>query len=265
MNKEFQPRGEQPGRLENLSDAVFALAITLLLISTSAPQNFDQLVRFTFELIPFVLCITWLIYIWYEHFLFYYRYGMRDRKIIVLNTLFLIVVLFFVYPLKFLTKLALFAISIPFGIDWLTKELIESVSGANMAALMIIYGVGVATVFLILSVMYQQAWINRDMLGLTEIERFDTRASRSGNLLMASIPILSVLLAIVFFDHPMVGAVAGFTYFLYSPVMMVFGIRTERSRNALIRQQESGSESVPEMVAADSESPPAEVMNSSSE
>ena len=29
MNKEFRHRGEEPGRLENFSDAVFALAITL--------------------------------------------------------------------------------------------------------------------------------------------------------------------------------------------------------------------------------------------
>lgn len=34
MNQEFRYRGEEPGRLENFSDAVFALAITLLLIST---------------------------------------------------------------------------------------------------------------------------------------------------------------------------------------------------------------------------------------
>ena len=35
MNQGFRYRGEEPGRLENFSDAVFALAITLLLISTT--------------------------------------------------------------------------------------------------------------------------------------------------------------------------------------------------------------------------------------
>lgn len=72
MNSEFRYRGKEPGRLENFSDAVFALAITLLLISTTPPTNFDQVKRFAFDLIPFLLCITLIITIWYEHYIFFF-------------------------------------------------------------------------------------------------------------------------------------------------------------------------------------------------
>ena len=90
----FRYRGIEPGRLENFSDAVFALAITLLLISTSAPSNFLQVKRFVFEVIPFVFSIALIIVIWHEHFQFFLRYGLRNGRIIVINTVFLVIVLF---------------------------------------------------------------------------------------------------------------------------------------------------------------------------
>lgn len=53
MNAEFRYRGEEPTRIETLSDAGFALAIGLLLISTTAPTDFKKLVEFTKDLIPY--------------------------------------------------------------------------------------------------------------------------------------------------------------------------------------------------------------------
>src|SRR6185295_5679828 len=103
MNKEFRNRGEEPGRLENFSDACFALAITLLLISTSPPTSFLQVKRFAYDLIPFLCCIGVIVAIWHQHFIFFFRYGLRNGQIIALNSLFLVIVLFYVYPLKFLT------------------------------------------------------------------------------------------------------------------------------------------------------------------
>src|SRR5690349_13808241 len=103
-NKEFRYRGTEPGRLENFSDACFALAVTLLLISTSPPTTFEQVRRFVWELIPFAMCITLIVLIWHEHFVFFYRYGLRHGRVILLNSIFLILTLFYVYPLKFLTR-----------------------------------------------------------------------------------------------------------------------------------------------------------------
>ena len=193
----------EPGRLENFSDAVFALAITLLLISTSAPTNLEQIKRFAWELIPFCACIVLIVLIWHEHFVFYYRYGLRNTKVVVLNTIFLIIVLFYVYPLRFLWKfLLLNPLARLFKQDDILKELSQMANAGDTAVLMIIYGLGAASIFFILMLMYRYALKNAQFLQLSPIEKFDTRTSMISNFLMATVPILSVILAFLFRNNP---------------------------------------------------------------
>jgi uncharacterized membrane protein len=234
MNPDFRHRGEEPGRMENFSDAVFALAITLLLISTSPPTNFEQIKRFVWEVIPFTLCIVFIILIWHEHFTFFYRYGLRNSKVLVLNSIFLVIVLFYVYPLKFLTKLILLPIALVFNQEKLKEEMFGMIKGTDMADLMIIYGLGAFSVFGVLVLMYRYAYKQADALELNEIERFDTKAKITANKLMAIIPLISVCIAILFHGHWVGGMLAGFSYFLYTPVMFIFGRRTTKARETLL-------------------------------
>lgn len=234
-NKGFRFRGKEPGRLENFSDACFALAITLLLISTSPPTTFDQIKRFAWELIPFAVCITFIVLIWYEHFVFYYRYGVREGTIIVWNSLFIILVLFYVYPLKFLfTKLTLIPISIIFDVEILKPEA-NAIRNTDVGALMIIYGLGASAVFFVVMFMYKSALSRAAELELNEIEIFDTKASIRTNFLMALIPLLSAFLAMIFYSNPfLAGVIPGLTYFLYSPVMFINGAKTHKRRKRLV-------------------------------
>ena len=234
LNKEFRYRGEEPGRLENFSDAVFALAITLLLISTSPPASFDQIKRFVWDLIPFCICIAFILQMWHEHFKFYFRYGLRNGRVLVLNTMFLIIVLFYVYPLKFLTKMILFPIAYILNQDEMMRELAELYKGTDMAYLMIIYGIGATGVFVVLMLMYRYALKNAVLLELNEIETFDTRVSIQINFLMALIPFISVIIAFVFHEYRLAGMYAGFFYFLYPPVMIAFGKYTQNRRRKLL-------------------------------
>jgi len=236
MNKEFRFRGEEPGRLENLSDAVFGMAITLLLISATPPSNFEQVKRFVFELIPFLLCIALIMVVWHEHFVFFLRYGLRDGKVLVLNTLFLIIILFYVYPLKFLTTLILKPIAYLIDNDQLKTEFAGMISNQDIGQLMIIYGVGAASVFFLLMLMYRHALACADNLQLDEIEKFDTRVSVNTNLLLGIVPLISVAVAIIFLGNWKSGMMAGVTYFLYSPLMYIHGRRTSTQRKKLLAE-----------------------------
>lgn len=55
------------------------------------------------DFFAFTLTFAVLIMIWVEHYLFFRRYGIRDGYAITLNSVLLLLVLFYVYPFKFLT------------------------------------------------------------------------------------------------------------------------------------------------------------------
>lgn len=234
LNPHFRYRGEEPGRLENFSDAVFALAITLLLISTSPPTSFDQVKRFVWEIIPFCLSIVLIVMIWHQHFIFFFRYGLRNMTMVVLNTAFVILMLFYVYPLKFLTRLILIPIGMLFGEEALTSEMKGMIRPEDVADLMVIYGFGAASIFLILALMYRYALRQAEPLGLNAVEIFETKVSLQFLLLMGAVPLLSVVLAWMFYGRGIAGMIAGFSYFLYTPLMIWFGAQVDRRRAAVL-------------------------------
>jgi uncharacterized membrane protein len=238
----FRYRGEEPSRIEALSDSCFALAIGLLLISTKSPDTFDELVNFTYDLFPFALCMLMIMWVWFQHFTFFIRYGLRNSVIVAFNTVLLLIILFYVYPLKFLARLLTQIYSSLFGqlfgIDGSVSSVTDA-DGRNMPELMMIYGTGVAGIFIVLMFMYRYALKNKEELGLNEIEIFETRTSIYGNLLMASIPLLSVLLSVVI-RHPVIaGIIGGITYLLYWPVMSVFSRITTKKRKSFMKKATS--------------------------
>ncbi len=95
-------RSHDISRLEAFSDAVFAFALTLLVVSLEVPKSYAELMNLMRGFPAFACCFGVLLWIWYEHNLFFRRYGLQDPYTVFLNGALLFVVMFYVYPLKFM-------------------------------------------------------------------------------------------------------------------------------------------------------------------
>ena len=239
-SSDFKLRGMEHTRIEGLSDGVFAIAIALLLISSDVPEKFAELKLFLKDFVPFGITIVLLMVIWYQHYVFFIRYGLRDATIVALNTLLLFLILFYVYPLKFLfqTLFTLFSGMARNDIVSLDYLFTETIPVAEGPFLMIIYGLGAASIFLALALMYAYALRKKSFLQLSESEQFDTRSSLGTNIALASIPLISALVAVSGLGGNHTFTLAGFTYFLYPIIMPIYGIRRDRLRRKKFKEQE---------------------------
>ena len=61
-------------RLEAFSDAVFAFALTLLVVSLDVPKSYHDLTALMAGFVPFAASFALLTWIWYEHNIFFRRY-----------------------------------------------------------------------------------------------------------------------------------------------------------------------------------------------
>ena len=97
----FRWRAGEITRLESFCDVVFGFALTLLVVSLEVPRNYAELMAAIRGFVPFAACFAQLILIWRAHYRFSRRYGLEDPYTVLLNVVLLFLVLFYVYPLKF--------------------------------------------------------------------------------------------------------------------------------------------------------------------
>lgn len=178
----FHNRSSEVSRLEGLSDAVFGFAITLLVVSLSVPTHFDELIQQLRNLPVFAVTFAVVASIWYSQYMFFRRYGLNDFITILLNLVLLFVVLFYVYPLKFLFGVAL-------QVNGVT------IRDQDLPLLLLIYGVGFAAVSFVLALMNLRAYRLGDELALTPWERYLTRMSIANHLAHTGLGLASALIA----------------------------------------------------------------------
>jgi hypothetical protein len=170
----FRARGAEVSRLEGFSDAVFGFAITLLVISSKAPDSTRELLALRHAVLPFIASFTVLFLLWRAQFDFFRRYGLEDRRTIRLTGVLLGIVLLAVYPVRFLFTAVLDAI--PSALLAGNDSMKSVITLVDLPKVFLLYAIGFSGVCFVFSRLYRHAASQHAVIGLSALELFDTRA-----------------------------------------------------------------------------------------
>ena len=228
----FRWRGGHGSRVESFSDAVFAFALTLLVISLSPPRDFGELNDALGNLLGFAMCFATLVWVWHEHCVWFRRYGMTDALTVTINAALLFVVLFYVYPLRLMFSMLAYRF---FGVGGdSARTLVRGMTWEQGIDLLVLYGVGFALIFALFALLYRRALSARTTLGLDEIEEYDTRTSLGACVISTAVAVLSlVLTGLANMGSAALLPIAGFSYALLGPAHAYWGFRRGRGRSRL--------------------------------
>jgi uncharacterized membrane protein len=176
----FRWRGHEVTRLEGFTDAVFAFAVTLLVVSLEVPKTYPELLEAMRGFPAFGICFALLAVVWYEHYRYFRRYGLENAMAVMLNCALLFCVLLYVYPLKFMFTAAMSR---------------NAYAEQEIRMLFTIFSAGFSAVFGVFWLLYRYAWSCRKELELTPLEQLRTRHSMMDQSAMVLLGIASILLA----------------------------------------------------------------------
>lgn len=202
----FRWRGGDVSRLESLFDAVIALALTLIVVSVEVPSSFDALLDAFKKLPAFAICFAILVMCWYYNFLFHRRYGIEDFPITILNSVLMFLVVFYVYPLKFL-----YAFMFAQAETTITRE--------QVPLLMYMYSCGFMAIFTNLLAMYAYAYMRRVGLELSPNEVLLTKMKLSELSIYVGAGMLSIFSIALLGSAPL----AGMIYCVIGPAQGING------------------------------------------
>lgn len=213
----IRQRGLEMTRTETFTDAAFAFAVTLLVISIDAvPTSYDDMVRALEGIPAFGLSFALLAMFWHGHWQWSRRFGLEDGPSILLSLVLVFVILTYVYPLKYLATLF---------VAWVSGGGIGGqvgLTGADeLGRIFAIYGVGFIAANACLVGLNLHAYRRREALMLDPREAFGAGSEAGAWALAAGVGGLSVGVALLLPDG---GAWAGFAYMLLPVVMPTYGV-----------------------------------------
>jgi uncharacterized membrane protein len=215
-SREFRTRGSEILRIEALSDAVFAFSVSLLVVSLEVPQTFSEMKLILQGALPFFATVSVLFMFWYQQYVFFRHYAMNDFKTILLNLVYLALILFYVYPLKFLFSLLLYSWT---GLNLFPKAMEhgEQILRQNeFPQLVISFSAGYFLIWITLFLLHARALKQASYLELSTYEILFTKKEKTGSLWNALIGLLAILLSLTSIEW-----LPGLVY-LFIPAILIF-------------------------------------------
>ena len=213
-------RGGQVTRIEALTDAVFGFAVTFLFVSFDVPTDFDALMTQLRGFIPFAACFALLLLVWYYHYKLFGKFDLDDGFTMLLNSVLLFVVLFYIFPLKFVFT------------SWLGGGSTFS-NWEQIRSMMTLYSAGYCAVFLVFGLMYYHAYRKRRDLELSDDDVFYAVQHVGECLVMIMVGLVSIALAQTV-PIRFAAAAAGFVYILIGPLQWYRSVWMARRRSRLV-------------------------------
>jgi hypothetical protein len=213
----FRLRGMEMTRTETFTDAAFAFALTLLVVSIdSVPSTYDELWLAVQGIPAFGLSCALLFLFWHGHWNWSRRYGLEDFASMVLSFFLVFVMLCYIYPMKYVTSIF---------VSWVTDRRLdvgaEITSLDELYGIFTIYSIGFVALCFALILLYVRAWACRDELQLDAAERHITRSEIGSWVILAGTGIVAILLGLFAPHNPIM--VPGWAYMLLPIIMPAWG------------------------------------------
>ena len=227
----FRLRGLQMTRIEAFTDAAFAFALTLLVVSLDPPSSVDQLGSALRGVPAFLISAGMLMMFWWGHHEWSRRYGLDDVWTLLLSCGLVFTVLIYVYPLRFMFQLMMTWIGQLTGLPLGTGVRISGYQDVNR--IFMLYGIGFTIMSATLVLLNRHAWNLRDVLQLDTLERHETRAATGAWVILMLSGILSTITAVVL--PPSFVGMPGWAYALLGVAMPLYGKRMNSRRQEILR------------------------------
>ena len=219
--RNFRWRSPNVSRVENLSDIVFALVLSFA-AAQSIPTSFADLADLWRDAIAFAACFALILTIWHTHHAFFRRYEIEDAYTVFLNSVLLLLILVFVYPLRLMAD---FVVTFYTG-GYEQTGANPVLSFGQVKYLYLIFGSFYIGVQIVFALLYAHALRMGAAIELNSRERSYTRYEIE--VALGIVAITGLVIALAFFGPEPWSAMSGVLFALIVLITWIGGIRAER-------------------------------------